>query len=489
MREFAKTGSLFAGVRIITLAVAVIQVKFIALTLGPTATGLYSVINNFLLILTLVATLNLSVSASKYLSEYYSQAKLDHLRYAYSFCVKFVLIASVASFLLVVILSRQLTEFLFGGVEYREYVILTAAMMLFSVSAVYMGSLNGLFERRAIAKVQVLAAVLGLICVVVLIPLFSLRGYFVSLLLIAFFNFALGYLSIRSTPVLRGASVDLTRVERAEIRRKLFAFSGSGIILMVVQPLSFFMIRYSILRALGAEGVGFYAACLSVSTLVFGLFQVNAYYYFPKMNTQMPAADRARLINEFFRFSLLTLPPLMMGMILLPDLIVRVLYSRKFLPIVAYLPLFVLAEFASNIAGVFSTPVVGLTKLRFHVIWTFIYYLLWSAGSVFLFKKMGLRGVALATIFAYGLWGGGYYIYLKGLIPLHIEGRNLGMFALVVVTATLCTMAAAFLPNLALRICIYLVALTIAFYLFDASERRKITAFAQQILGRFRFSN
>jgi enterobacterial common antigen flippase len=489
MREFAKTGSLFAGVRIITLAVAVIQVKFIALTLGPTATGLYSVINNFLLILTLLATLNLSVAASKYLSEYYSEGKLDHLRYAYSFCVKFVSITSVASFLLVVILSRQLTKFLFGGVEYREYVILTAATILFSVSAVYIGSLNGLFERRAIAKVQVLAAVLGLICVAVLIPLFSLRGYFVSLLLIAFFNFALGYLSIRSTSVLGGTSVDLTRVERGEIRRKLFTFSGSNLLLIIVQPLSFFIIRYSILRALGADGVGFYAACLSVSTLVFGLLQVNLYYYFPKMNTVMPAPERVRLINEFFRFSLLTLPPIMMAMILLPDLIVLVLYSRKFLPIVAYLPLFVLAEFASNIAGVFATPVVGLTKLRFHVIWTFIYYLLWSASSVFLFKKMGLRGVALATIFACGLWGGGYYIYLKGLIPLHIEGRNLRMFALVVLTAALCVMAAAFLPNLAVRICIYLVVLTSAFYLFDASERRKITAFAQQIIGRLRFSN
>src|SRR5438132_7980943 len=132
------------------LGVSLIQGKFILLMLGPTATGLYSVINNFLQILTLVATLNLSVSATKYLSEYYSEGKLDHLRYAYWFCIKFVATASIASFLAVVIFSNQITWFLFGNLNYREYVMLTAATLLFSVSAIYIGCLHGLFERRAI---------------------------------------------------------------------------------------------------------------------------------------------------------------------------------------------------------------------------------------------------------------------------------------------------------------------------------------------------
>src|SRR5215510_10625597 len=158
MREFAKTGSLFFVVRLVMLAVSLVQGKFIAIMLGPSATGIYSIINNFLQILTLVATLNLSVSATKYLSEYLSAGKYDHLRYAYSFSIRFVGAASLVVFLLVLIWSKQITQYLFGATGYREYLILTAATLVFSVSATYVASLNGLFERRAIAMVQVGAA-------------------------------------------------------------------------------------------------------------------------------------------------------------------------------------------------------------------------------------------------------------------------------------------------------------------------------------------
>jgi O-antigen/teichoic acid export membrane protein len=489
MKEFAKTGSLFAGVRVVMLAVSMVQGKFIAVMLGPTATGLYSVINNFLQLLTLVATLNLSVSATKYLSEYYSEGKLEHLRYAYWFCIKYVALASLASFLVIAVFSRQITHLLFGSGDYREYVIITGATMLFSVSAIYVASLNGLFERRAIATVQVLAAMLGLISVVLLVPLFALRGYFVSLLLIAFFTFGLGYISVRRTSVLKKSSGNLDPAEKKSVRSHLFRFSGSNLILIVTQPLSFFIIRYSILAAMGADGVGLYGACLSVATLIFGIFQVNPYYYFPKMNTSMPAEDRVKIINEFFRFSLLTLPPVMIGIILLPDLVVLILYSGKFIPIVGYLSLFVVAEFTNQMAGVFSVPVVGMTKLRFHVIWTFFYYLLWAAGSVFLFKRMGLRGVALMSILAYVIWGAGYYIYLKGLIPLRIEDRNRRIALITFTGVALCLLAGAVLPSLIIRIAIYLGVLGASFFLLDRTERSQIGTYAHHLIGRLRFSS
>jgi O-antigen/teichoic acid export membrane protein len=489
MKEFAKTGSLFAVVRIVMLALSVIQGKFIAVMLGPTATGLYSVINNFLQLLTLLATLNLSVSATKYLSEYFSEGKFDYLRYAYSFCIKFVVAASVVSFLLIVLFSRQITQLLFGSANYREYVILTGATMLFSVSAVYVASLNGLFERRAIAAVQVLAAMLGLVSVLILVPLFALRGYFVSLLLIAFFNFTLGYISVRRTPALHGSTGALGPPEKNVVRKHLFTFSGSNLILNITQPLCFFIIRYSILHAMGADGVGLYAACLSVATLIFGIFQVNPYYYFPKMNTSMPAEERVKIINEFLRFSLLTLPPFMVGIILLPDLVVLILYSGKFVPIVGYLSLFVVAEFVNQIAAVFAVPVIGLTKLRFHVIWTFCYYSIWATSSVFLFHRIGLRGVACMTIAANAIWGAGYYSYLKGLIPLKIENRTRRIALITAAAVGMCLLAGAILPSLIIRITLYAGVLSASFFLFDRTERSKIGSYAQYLLGRFRFSN
>ncbi|PYS49189.1 MAG: hypothetical protein DMF68_10815 [Acidobacteria bacterium] len=488
MQEFAKTGSLFAGVRIITLVIGLAQMKFIAVTLGPSATGIYTVISNFLQILTLISTLNLSVSASKYLSEYYSQGDFDRLRYALQFCVKFVLSSSAVIFLAVILLTKPITLFLFDSGDYWLYVVLTSTTILFGASTVYLGGLQGLLERTKIAKVQVWTAILGLASVLIFIPFLALTGYFISVLLTAFFTLVLVYVSSRRVRALQNSSDELPRAIKREVRRKLFAFSGANLILLIAQPLSFFLIRYSILKQMGTDGVGFYAACLSASALIFSLFQTNAYYYFPKMNTVLPEEERVRIINECLRFTLLTFPPVMLGAILLPDLLVWVLYSNNFLPIVAYLPLFILAEFAMNLAAVFSVPVLGLTKLRFHVLWTFVYYLLWATGSILLFNRIGLRGVGLVTIVAYLIWGGGYYIYLKGLIPLRIEERNVKLLVVVICSTILFTFVPTFLPGLALRITVYPLTLIIAYFLFDRQERKKIGSFAQQMLRRFRFS-
>ena len=483
--EFVKTASLFAGAKIITTVVSLIRNKYIAVLLGPTATGIYSVIASFLQILTIASTLNLGVSAAKYTSQYYSEKRFDHLRYTFRFCVKFVAVSSLAIFLLILLLSRQITFFLFGDYEYYWYVILVSATILFSASSIYSGALQGLLERSEIAKVQVIAAVLGLASMAVLVYVLSLTGYFISLLLAAIYTFVLFYFSIKKVPVLQTPSYGYAGSTAGDVRKKLFEFSGANFILMITHPLSFFVVRYSILEYMGVEGVGFYAACLSIPTLVLGLFQVNLYYYFPRMNAVMPEGERVRSINEFFRFSLLTLTPLMIVVILLPDLVVNVLLDAKFQTIVEYLPLFVLAEFVGNLAGIFSSPVVGLTKLGFHVLWTLFYQILWIIGSILFLKAAGLKGVGIATILSHAVRGVGYYMYLNRLIPLRMEKRNLRLFIIVAGGILICMFVPSLVTAWELRIAIYFLVLVAVCFLFNSKERVEIGRIVMKTLTLF----
>jgi O-antigen/teichoic acid export membrane protein len=444
---FIKSTVLMGSVGILGMGISLALNKLVAVFLGPPAIGIHGVLVRFFQILIQVSSLSLPLSISKYISQYASEDRLDKARFAFRLSLVIVVLLSAIALVFSIVASNHIIVWLFGGNKGADYLVLyllLAGTVLFTnLSSLYNGAVQGLLEQKRLAISSAATAILVLGATTGLIYKWGLRGYFAGLLLASIIGWIAAAWALWGSKLYSQSTDDaVTTLERREIKQSLFEFSSANFLLSFFNPLSFFVVRIIILQSLDISGVGFYVAALQVDLVQQLLLRAGTYYYFPRMNEVMPDNERVFLINTYLRFVVLILWVPFSALILFPEIFVVFLNSDAFLPVAQVLFWFVFAGLTMGIAGAFGSAVIGLTKLRFHLMAQIIYFLILVSLSYWLVPLLGLAGMGIATLVCNSYFLIVYYVYLGRIIPLTINKQVkisvvsvcLGMSALAVVT-------------------------------------------------------
>ena len=320
----AKTTFLFSFVQIVSIAVAIIRNKIIAVILGPTGVGLISIFTTYTNFVKTGACLGLSQSAVRDISEAYEANDYSRFSRTISLTNKLVVCTSLLGVLVTVLMSPFFSKWGFGNEEYVWSFILLALCVGFQIyTENLMAILKGMREMKSLAWATIIGSVAGLIISIPFYFLLGNDGIVPTLLLSAFV-----------AVVATNYFVRRIRYDRIEFKIKELFSEGKpmiqmGCALMMINFLSgiFDTIIISYLRGAGGlDVVAFFGAGRTIIGSYFGVVMVAmSTDYYPRICGVYK--DNKRLKEEVDAQSKL-------GMILsLPLALIFIAFASLFIPI------------------------------------------------------------------------------------------------------------------------------------------------------------
>ena len=395
-----KFTGIFGGVQGLNVLVGLVRNKFVALLLGPDGMGLVSLFNTTVQLISQATHLGISVSAVRNISEYYDAGDTEKVAH----CVKVVrgwcLLTALLGMLVCVVAGPFLSNTTFSwGDHTLHFVLLAPAVGMIAITGGETAILKGQRKLGALALVQIVAALASLVIAIPIYYFFWQAGIVPVIVLMAFvtmcatlrFSLRIFPLQIRGARGILGEGMGMIRLG---VAFTLAGIVGSGAEMFIR---SFLNVAGS-LDAVGLYNAG-YMITITYAGLVFAAMESD---YFPRLSAVNQDVEATNLIvNKQTEVSVLTIAPLLTSLIIFLPVLIPLLLSSQFLPIVAMTQVAALAMFfkAMTLPVAYITLARGLSVTYF--VLESVYYVALVALIMVGYRHWGIWGTGLAITLAH----------------------------------------------------------------------------------------
>lgn len=339
---------IFGGVQGLSILVGLVRNKVVAYFLGPDGMGLVSLFNSTINFISQSTNIGISFSAVRHVSELFDQgdeAKMQHF-------VKVVRAWSLLTALigmLVCVLAGPLMNYTFSwGDHTLHFILLAPAVGLMAVTGGETAILKGCRRLKALALIQVVNIFVALILAAVVFSTFGQAGIVPVIVLMAFvmmlttiwYSYKLFPPRLRGCHGILGEGMGMVRLGVAFV---LAGILGSG---------AEILIRAFLNKVGDLDVVGFYNAGLMIAVTYSGMvFSAMETDYFPRLSAV--GNDRRQMcdmVNRQIEVSLLIASPLLALLIVFMPLVIPLLFTKAFLPVIAMAQVAVLSMYFKAIS-------------------------------------------------------------------------------------------------------------------------------------------
>lgn len=395
-----KYTGLFGGVQGLVILISLVRNKLMALLLGAGGMGFNSLLVSVQNFASQATGLGISFGAVPRLSGYYEKEENEKIAYYIQVIRLWSLIAAALGFVFCVAISPfvDVMSFTWGN-HTLHYALLGVSVGLIAIAAGETAILRATRRLGALAKIQIYNA---LATVVISIPLYYFFLHTGVLPAIVFSAFAsllitIGY-SYRYNPL----RLHFTRQQLGE-GAGMIKLGVAFVMAAAVGSAAEVFVR-SFLNVEGSmEDVGFYNAgymlTITYAGMVFSAIDTD---FFPRLSAvgqDIVASNET--VNKQMEVSLLMLSPMLVALLTFLPVLVPLLFSHEFLPIVGMTQMAVVAMFFK----VLTLPVAYITLARGYSL-TFLlletaYYIVFVLLIVVGYRHWGLFGTGVAIVVAH----------------------------------------------------------------------------------------
>lgn len=405
-RQIFKSTSLFGGVQIIQIIIGIIRMKFVAILLGTAGVGLMGLFNAPLQVILSVTGLGITTSAVRDISEAY--AGNDHIKVSKTVLTlrRWSWFAAILGLTVALALAPLLSQWTFGNKDYTwTFIWLSSTIFFQTISNGQRTLLQAGRRLKDLARASVWGSFLGLVTSVPLYYFWGIKGVVPSLIISALTALILSWKYSRRVEI---QSVKMSLGETIESGKNMIKLGLVITITGVIGFLTGYILNAFISRTGGVSQVGLYNAGWSVIGQSTGLvFAAMTTDYFPRLSSINNDNNKVKLlVNQQAIMTQLILGPITLFLLAALPLLIRLLYSSEFLPVI-------------NFA---SWMVIGILFKG----------LVWPIGFIFPakgdFKVFGAIEIItmlfdiIINIIGYHFWG------LEGLGISYIVGYIVGLF-------------------------------------------------------------
>lgn len=313
------------GVQMLT---TFLRAKIIAVLLGATGFGLYSVIISVIMMFQQFSSVGINQAAIKELAQSHSDSSDPKVfnDLARSF-LKLSRTLALFGALLMCCLSPVLSEMFFSDKQHYIYFLVSSfALFAYSVSQTYFTILQSQRRLSIYAKISLIGAGFTLISCFGLILILKEWGLVYSIVA------GFGFLAICGRFYTRGcASGSQQTVIKSLHQFKPILARGFFIMLGTFCITLFTLLLNAIVSRDGLATVGYYQASVSVMTQgIMVISIVLATEFYPRISTVHEPSMLTTNINKEFRLMLSLIIPISIAIILFAPLIVDILYTASF---------------------------------------------------------------------------------------------------------------------------------------------------------------
>lgn len=400
-RQIFKATSLFGGVQVFNIIIAIIRSKIIAILLGPAGMGLAGLFTATVGLISKITDFGLGVSAVRNVAASNKTGDEDKIALTITVLRRLVWVTGLLGLVVSIFFAPMLSRITFGNQKYTVAFIWLSVTLLFNQLTIGQNViLQGLRQLKYLARANMLGSVAGLLISIPLYYFLKIQGIVPALILTSLSSMVIAWLNTRHIKIHKITVNRKETIEEGKDMMKMgFLLSLNG--LMVSG--STYIVRIFINNMGDVKQVGLYTAGMALITTYVGMvFVAMGTDYFPRLSEVAKDNKKAgELINHQAEIAILILAPLLCVFLIFINYIIVLFYSNKFLGINEMIHWAVLGVYfkAASWAISFFFVAKGDTKIFFFNELIFNIYLLFL--SVLGYKYGGLEGLGISFLVGY----------------------------------------------------------------------------------------
>ena len=428
----------------------VLRNKILALILGPSGVGLFAQLQTVQTFMSSVVPMGMQTGALKYLAQYRA-SKPELLPRYVATATRTFLVLSAITIAFCLIFVRQIAAFALDNPRSYLYLIPPLLGVPFLIQTqVWLTYLQAGLEMKAYSKALVLTSLTSLPVVVPLILLWGQIGASFHWLIVAILGYCIArFLVARVTSEKMRLEMKAARPDPKAIW-DLVRFGSANFPVFALTLGMPFIVRTQIIRDLGLAANGIYQVVFALSSyyLMMPLVAIGT-YILPKVSQQLndPKAIN-REINEAVKLAILLCTASILVVLLARNLIIELLYSRKFLPAATLLPFQMVGDFFRATAYVVQTPLLPQERFRARNIYHIVQYAVFLTVFYLTPPQSRLQGAVVAHAIGWALALLMTYLYTRWLNGFGFDRNNWYLFLLSVTAILIVVVVQTCVPNL-----------------------------------------
>lgn len=330
-----KVTSLFGGVQVINIIISIVKSKVIAILIGATGMGIASLINSSLSLIYGLTSFGLEKSAVKEISIANNKLENERISKTISVLKRLVWFTIVLGVVVILCFAPWLSEFSFGNREYTvSFLWISLALLFRCLTSSQLAILQGLRKLKSLAKANLYGNIISLSLTLPLYYVYKLDAIVPVIILSTFISFIVTFYYTNNI------GLNSNKISNKETLIKGRGMIELGFTLSVSSMLSLlgaYILQIFISNNGGVDQVGLYqAGFLILNTYVGIIFNAMGTDYFPRLSAiSVDILKIRKSVYEQAIIGVLLITPIIVVFLALAPIIIKILYSKDFLPILA----------------------------------------------------------------------------------------------------------------------------------------------------------
>lgn len=393
-----KYTSLFGGVQALSILVALVRNKLVAVLLGPMGVGLITLFNSTIRFIGDSTNLGIGTSAVKHISEAHAHGDEQVTNKTVRIVRAWSAITAILGMATCALLSPLLSKYTFGwGKHTFHFLLLSPIVAMTAIMGGELAILKGTRHLGALARISIINVVMALILSAPLFIIWRSKAIVPSMIIVAFAQLVvtMAY-SYRFHPLKLSFNRAILREGSTMVKLGVGFFLAG-----MFGSCADFIIRSFVNNTSSPDTLGLFNAGYMI-TMTYGgmVFSAMETDYFPRLSAiSRTGTTLNNTVNKQIEVSLLIISPMLVGLIIGLPIILPLLYSHSFLPVTSMAQLTALAMFLRAV----KLPVAYLPLSRgdskAYLLMEGIYAVVYVILSVVCFQVFGLIGMGIAIVF------------------------------------------------------------------------------------------
>ena len=336
-RQIFKATSLFGGVQIINILISVIRSKFVALFLGTTGVGIMGLLQSSTNLIGTLTSMGINTSAVRSISEANGINDTKRITRVITIFRRWVWITGLLGTILTLVMAPWLSKWTFGNRDFTmAFVWLSITFLIGSIGSGQITLLQGLQKLRPMAKANIIGAAIGLLVSIPLYYKFGIKGIVPTMILSSVTALLISWIYSRKIKVEKTViSTKETITGGLDIVKLGLLITLSSSISMLVS----YLVNAFISRTGSLGDVGLYQAGWNITNKYVGLvFTAMVVDYFPRLskinNDNFKVSE---VVNQQSEIAILILSPILILLLATTPLVINILYTKEFLPVITFI--------------------------------------------------------------------------------------------------------------------------------------------------------
>lgn len=403
-RSILKGTAMFGGVQVFNILTNLFRGKMVAILLGPEGMGISSLLVAASNTLQQFSSLGVNLSIVKEVASAKEQQNDARLSFTIYIARKLLRFTALLGAMVTIIIAPWLSEWSFGTEDYRWHFTFCSLVVFFTtMSNGELSILQGLHEVKNLALASIVGSLVGLLAGVPLYYFYGYDGIVPAMILLAFATWLFYRFSFRKLQYTFSA-LSFTWNEIKEPARRMLSL---GLVLMVASllgTLAGYLLNAFISRYGTLHDVGLYQAANSMTNQYAGLvFTAMSLDFFPRLSAISCNNIQVReLVNHQSEIVVLVMAPVVSLVILFSPLLIQILLTSEFLPLIPVIRLMALGLFFKAVS--FPMGYISFAKgdktffFWFEGVWGNILTLILN---ILFFYHWGIVGIGISFVLSY----------------------------------------------------------------------------------------